>query len=347
MKLYKAIALFSAFFLSVFMIYGFRTKMKPPAPPARLAFWNVENLFDTIDDPSTNDEDFLPGGKLKWNTARYTDKLAKLSKVILEINNGNGPDMLGLAEIENRRVLEDLVQKTPLKEKEYGIVHYDSPDKRGIDVAFLYRKKSFSVISSRRINVSLPADTFYTRDILLVKGVVNKKDTLCIFVNHWPSRRGGKEASDEKRMHAAKQLRAAEDSILRADPRAEILAMGDFNDEPTDPSIVSLAYPDKNFRGTGFINLMDSLKAAGEGSYHYKKEKNLIDQIMVTQSLKEKKTYCVLFAHIFKPEWMTGVNYKDDPPGPLHTYAGSRYIGGYSDHFPVFTDLIYYPANSR
>lgn len=338
MKIIKPILLAGLIICPFLLFTNARTRYKPAVPPARIAFWNVENLFDTINDPNTNDEDFLPAGKLKWNSQRYNDKLGKLSKMILELNGGNGPDLLGVAEIENRTVLEDLTQKTNLKDKEYGIVHYDSPDKRGIDVALLYKKKNFSVLDSRTIAVSIPKDTFFTRDILLVKGILNKKDTLYIFVNHWPSRRGGKEASDEKRQHAANCLGNAEDSLLKLNPNAEILAMGDFNDEPTDPSIRSLV----NSK-TSLVNLMDSLKASGDGSYHYKKEKNLIDQFLVTKSLQEKKTYCVMLAHIFKADWAIGENYKGDPPGPLHTYAGSRYIGGYSDHFPVYVDLMYYP----
>lgn len=338
MKIFKPLFIAALLLSPLLLFTDARARYKPQAPRARVAFWNVENLFDTINDPNINDEDFLPAGKQKWNSQRYLDKLSKLSKVILELNSGIGPDLLGVGEIENRKVLEDLTQKTSLKDKEYGIVHYDSPDKRGIDVALLYKKKNFNVLGSKTIAVSIPQDTFYTRDILLVKGILNKKDTLYVFVNHWPSRRGGKEASDDKRKHAANCLRNATDSLLKLNPSAEILAMGDFNDEPTDPSIRSLMST-----GTGLVNLMDSLKAAGEGSYHYKKEKNLIDQIIVSKSLQEKKTYAVFYAHIFKADWLMGVNYKDDPPGPLHTYAGARYIGGYSDHFPVYADLIFYP----
>jgi predicted extracellular nuclease len=308
-------------------------------PAATIAFWNVENLYDTIDDPAVNDEEFLPAGKNHWTRERYNCKLQNLSKVILSMNSGSGPDILGLAEIENKNVLFDLTQCTGLKSKMYGIVHFDSPDKRGIDVALIYRKKKFRVLESKAINVSNPADTFFTRDILLVKGILGKTDTIWIFVNHWPSRRGGKDESDKKRMRAALILRNASDSIERLFPRAQILVMGDFNDEPTDKSIRMLAFSED--RIGGFVNLMDSLKAAGDGSYHYKKEKNMLDQVMVTKSFRYKKGYYVYRAEIYRQEWMTGINYKDDPPGPLHTYAGSRYIGGYSDHYPVIAYLLF------
>jgi predicted extracellular nuclease len=308
-----------------------------PKVAARIAFWNVENLFDTIDDPAVNDEEFLPAGKNKWTSERYNIKLDHLSKVILALGNGTGPEILGMAEVENENVVKDLTQKTGLKKQDYGIVHYDSPDKRGIDVALIYKKKSFRVLESKPVNVSIPADTFYTRDILLVKGILGKSDTIYIFVNHWPSRRGGQEASDNKRMHASNCLRAAEDSILKRFPNAQILAMGDFNDEPADKSIRALAYGQDSV--CGLIDLMAPLKEQGIGSYHYKKEKNLIDHILVTRSLEKPNGYFLSEAHVFQQEWMMGENYKGDPPGPLHTYAGSRYIGGYSDHFPVYAEL--------
>ncbi len=310
---------------------------KPAAPAARIAFWNVENLYDTINDPKTDDEEFLPNGKMKWSSARYVGKLNNLSKVILAMGNGIGPDILGMAEVENKNVLVDLTTKTPLSKQKYGIVHYDSPDKRGIDVALIYKKNKFKVLDSKTIYVPMPSDSSYTRDILLVKGVFGKKDTIYIFVNHWPSRRGGEENSVPRRMVAAQKLHEAQDSILKLFPNAKILAMGDFNDEPDDKSILSLKYSELS--KTGFVDLMDSLNAAGDGSYHYKKEKNMLDQILITHSLEEGKGLIIHNAHIFREEWMTGENYKGDPPGPLHMYAGSRYIGGYSDHYPVYADV--------
>lgn len=337
MKIYRFVPPFFALFLFALFLQA----RKPVTPPnACVAFWNVENLFDTINDPNINDEEFLPGGKNKWTSERYNTKLQHLSKVILVMNNGNGPDILGVSEIENERVLKDLIAQPGLKEKDYGIVHYDSPDKRGIDVGFFYKKKSFRVLQSKTFAVSVEKDSFYTRDILFVKGILNKKDTVGIFVNHWPSRRGGQEASESRRMHAAQVLMNARDSILKLNPGMELLAMGDFNDEPTNNSIQSLSYKEGN-AVNGFVDLMDSLKAAGDGSYHYKKEKDLIDQFLVTHSFQAKKTYYVGSARILKLDYATGVNYKDDAPGPLHTYAGSRYIGGYSDHYPIYVDIYW------
>lgn len=327
----------TSYILFILFFTGFLHAQQPAKPAARIAFWNVENLFDTINDPKTNDEDFLPNGKMKWSSERYVTKLNNLSKVILAMGNGVGPDILGMSEVENRNVLVDLTTKTDLKKQKYGIVHFDSPDKRGIDVAMIYKKNKFKVLDSKAIYVPMPADSSYTRDILLVKGVFGKKDTLYIFVNHWPSRRGGEEKSAVLRMIAAEKLRHAQDSILKLFPNAKIIAMGDFNDEPDDKSILSLKY--SLVSANGFVDLMDSLDAAGDGSYHYRKEKNMLDQILITHSLEKGKGLIIHDAHIFREAWMTGENYKGDPPGPLHMYAGSRYIGGYSDHYPVYADV--------
>jgi predicted extracellular nuclease len=314
-------------------------------PVARIAFWNVENFFDTINDPKINDEEFLPDGKMKWTSERYNAKINNLAKVILAIGDGKGPDMLGMSEIENEGVLIDLTQKTDLKKLNYGIVHYDSPDKRGIDVALIYKKDKFKVLDSKAVFVPMPVDTILTRDILVVKGVLNKKDTMWICVNHWPSRRGGNdEASEERRMFAAKKLHMTIVSILKINSHAKIIAIGDFNDEPTNKSIMSLKCPvvdndTIHYVGDCMTDLMDSLKAAGDGSYHYRKEINMLDNILIDDNFKTKKGVYIINAHIFKQDFMIGTNYKDDPPGPLHTYAGTRYIGGYSDHFPVYADI--------
>ncbi|HEU4717139.1 MAG TPA: endonuclease/exonuclease/phosphatase family protein [Bacteroidia bacterium] len=339
-------------------------------PVARIAFWNVENLFDTINDPNINDEEFLPSAKDHWTSDRYLAKINHLAQGILAIGDGAGPDILGMAEVENEGVLKDLTQKTDLKKQKYGIVHYDSPDKRGIDVAMLYKKSKFKVLDSRPVNVSVPADTFFTRDILVVKGILNKTDTVWIIVNHWPSRRGGAEASESKRMIASRKLQGILDSIMKMNPRSLVLAMGDFNDEPTNNSIMNLKCNDWldpamqqkldtlnkiigesiDNQGAGwmmapsqncFHDLMDSLKDAGDGSYHYRKEKDMIDQFLVNGNLYGTGyRITVHSAHIFKADFLTGENYKSDPPGPLHTYAGSRYIGGYSDHYPVYADVV-------
>jgi predicted extracellular nuclease len=317
---------------------------------AMVAFWNVENLYDTINDPAVNDEEFLPGAKNAWTSQRYNTKLTNTAQVILQMNKGVGPDILGMAEVENRRVLEDLTTNTAMKKQKYGIVHYDSPDQRGIDVALIYKTKSFTVLSSSHVPVPLPKgknDSVAprpTRDILVVRGILNKKDTICILVNHWPSRMGGKEASDPKRMAAAFALNNIWDSLSALYSDQEIIVLGDFNDEPTDKSVQAcVKFNMIDGKDTSehvmFMNLMDSIKASGDGTHYYKKEKSCLDQILVTPNLQEKKTYYVTSAAIFKPDWIFAEVYKGDGLSPKRTWAGSRYIGGYSDHLPVYVIL--------
>lgn len=316
---------------------------------AMIAFWNVENLYDTIDDPTVKDEEFLPSAKNAWTSERYNTKLENTAHVILELNKGKGPDILGMAEVENRRVLEDLTAKTPLKKQKYGIVHYDSPDQRGIDVALIYKTKTFTVLSSNHVPVQLPKDENDsvaprpTRDILVVRGILNAKDTICILVNHWPSRLGGQEKSDPKRVAAAITVQHICDSLKFLYPFAEIIAVGDFNDEPTDRSVMMICtgHYDALYKDQVriFDNMMDSIKRSGDGTHYYKKEKSCLDQILVTPNLREKKTYYVTQAAIFKPDWIFAEVYKGDGLSPKRTWAGARYIGGYSDHLPVYVML--------
>lgn len=318
---------------------------------AMIAFWNVENLYDTINDPAVSDEEFLPSAKNAWTSQRYNTKLTNTAEVILKMNKGIGPDILGMAEVENKGVLVDLTTKTNLKKQKYGIVHYDSPDKRGIDVALIYKTKSFTVLSSNHVPVKLPngendtAAPRPTRDILVVRGILNKKDTICILVNHWPSRLGGVEQSDPKRMAAAITVQHICDSLKFLYPNGEILAMGDFNDEPTDRSMMSIStgFYDGMYKEQVriFDNLMDSINASGDGTHYYKKEKSCLDQILVTPNLREKKSYYVTTACIFKPDWIFAEVYKNDGLSPKRTWAGSRYLGGYSDHLPVYVVLKY------
>lgn len=317
------------FFALFISIVGYAQK------DVRVAFWNVENLYDTIDDPQIKDEEFLPSAKNAWTAQRYKTKQKNTAQVIAAIN----PDILGMAEIENRHVLNDLVKQPALKKQKYGIVHYDSPDQRGIDVALIYKTKVFNVLSSASVKTRQPSDTLLpTRNILVVRGVVNKKDTITILVNHWPSRRGGKDDSEQRRIFAAATVRYIVDSLNRLYPNGEIISLGDFNDEPTDVSIQSLTATGQMVEPL-FANLMDTIDAKGEGTHYYKKEKSCLDQIMVSPALLEKKTYYVCCAMIFKPDWIFAEVYKGDGLSPKRTWAGSRYIGGYSDHLPVYCIL--------
>ncbi|MCB9274337.1 MAG: hypothetical protein H6564_09880 [Lewinellaceae bacterium] len=311
----------------------------------RVAFYNVENLFDLEDDPKTLDEDFTPTGKQQWTAERYQKKLGQLAKVLEEMGS---PVLVGLAEVENGKVLEALAATGPLRESKYGIAHFDSPDLRGIDVALLYQKKSFKVLEQDFIRIDFPpedGEAYTSRDILHVKGKLKSSgDVLDIFVNHWPSRRGGLEASEPRRLLVASKLKAKVDELFAADSLANILIMGDFNDEPENKSVrmVLGAQPlESSMAPRSLYNCFSVYQGKKLGSYNYRGDWNMLDQIIVSTNLAQggKKLH-VSTPAIFGPEWLF---YKDSRNGPTpnRTYGGPNYYGGYSDHLPVFVDLVY------
>jgi predicted extracellular nuclease len=306
-------------------------------------FYNVENLFDTINDPIKWDDDFTPNGKLKYCSERYYNKLSKLSKVIASIDSVHLPSIIGLCEIENRTVLEDITKQESLKRGNYHIAHIESPDKRGIDCALLYKSKQFKLLKQNAISIQFPWDLNYkTRDILHVKGILNK-DTIHIFVNHWPSRRGGKEKSEKNRIFVAEQLKKAVDHIQSKNEKAKIIIMGDFNDEPADKSVIqSLSATNKqtdNYKS--LFNLMYDLDKSGRGTYNYRGNWNMLDHLIVSNSLLQnthgiKTSYTS--ARIFDEKWICYKN-KKGLYIPSRTYGGPNYYGGYSDHFPIYFTL--------
>ena len=200
----------------------------------RLAFYNVENLFDTIDSPNTLDSEYMPNSSLKWNTQRYFAKEKNIARVVEAMNF---PTIMGMAEVENRRVIEDLIAQPALESKNYGIAHFESPDERGIDVAMIYRKSEFDVKKQKTHTIKFPNSDDKTRDILEVSGILRGGIELTVFVNHFPSRRGGAEESEPKRVYVASVLRKAVDSVFQKNPNAHIVIMGDFNDEPNNNSL--------------------------------------------------------------------------------------------------------------
>jgi predicted extracellular nuclease len=303
-------------------------------------FYNTENLFDTINDPAVADEEYLPDAAMPWNTERYQVKIEHISKVLASVNLPALPDIIGLAEIENRGVLENLIQSGNLKAGAYKIVHFDSPDERGIDVALLYKNKRFKLISATPLKVILAGTgNDKTRDILYVKGIALKKTTLHIFVNHWPSRRGGQEVSEAFRMEAAKVLKHKVDSVLKTNPLANILIMGDFNDNPVDKSISVMLGANAPETGPSPDKLYDILLPRfrnGEGSLYYKSW-DMFDQLIVSGNMlgNDKGLKCKPEdAAVYKPEWILYKN-KDGMMLPNRT-ATREYHGGYSDHLPVY-----------
>ena len=314
--------------------------------PARVIFYNTENLFDTIDDPKTNDEEFLPQSKLHWNTEKYRTKLEHIAKVLAAMLDTIQPLVIGLSEVENRKVLQDLLAQKPLKKYHFGIIHHDSPDPRGIDVALLYNKEMMNEPFDAFLSVRFPfAPEDRTRDIVYLKGYVNESDPLWIFVNHWPSRRGGADDSEKKRLVAEKVLRDKIDDIFKGEPNARVIVMGDFNDNPIDESLQDLSSTKttKIPAEETLANLMKPLYQKGEFTLKYRDENDVFDQFIVSENLlNNRDSYYVRnsSAHIFKPGWIL---FKHPKYGwiPNRTYSYDRWVKGYSDHLPVYMDIVF------
>ena len=314
----------------------------------RIMFYNVENLFDTSNDSLVKDEEFLPEGDKHWDADKYYKKLNNIYKVIISCGEWDPPAVVGLCEVENRGVLKDLVGDTPLDKFGYRIVHFDSPDERGIDVAMLYRWDLFSPDTAYPLPVTFPGDPEdHTRDILIVKGTLGGAGTIHFFINHWPSRSGGYEASKPKRNRAAEVLRQAVDSVLKQDAQAGIVIMGDFNDGPLDESLKDhlLAATDEGSADTAaLINLMAPFAGIpGVGTLKFRENWDVFDQLIVSSGLLDGSGPLRVDpegAHIHNPSFLTENDERYLGVRPFRTYAGPRYLGGYSDHFPVFLDLI-------
>jgi hypothetical protein len=313
---------------------------------AAVGFYNVENLYDTINTPGINDEEFTPEGKNQWDSKKYYEKLDRLSEVIALMATEATPDglaVLGLAEIENRSVIEDLIATERLKARGYQIVHYDSPDKRGVDVGLIYSPKYFTVESSKSYTLKIEGrDDFFTRDQLLVSGDFNG-ERMHFIVAHWPSRRGGEKRSSPMREAAADLARNIIDSILVAEgPQAKVIFMGDLNDDPVNKSMTvhmrSVGQKEKGTDGKLF-NPFEELYKKGIGTLAWQDVWNLFDQIVMTPALlDETKGFYYYKAKVFNKPFLM------QPSGrfkgyPFRSFAGGQYLGGYSDHFPTYIFL--------
>jgi len=312
---------------------------------AIVGFYNVENLYDTEKDPIANDSEFLPDGAYQWTLERYNKKLKDLSFVIAEMGKEyGGAVVLGVCEVENEGVLNDLVAQELLKPFKYKVAHHDSPDYRGVDVAFIYQSERFEFISLEDFELRIPDNPrFRTRDQLLLVGVLDNIDTLYLIANHWPSKRGGEARSNPLRMAAAKLTRSIVDSLLNINPHAKIIIMGDFNDNPNAKSItVGLRTKGKINDVTKFdiFNPMWKMYRDGIGSYVYQGNREMIDQIMVSYALLHPRpnSFKFIAAHVFSPNFL--ITKAGSYQGyPFRTYGGGNYLGGYSDHFPVYIIL--------
>lgn len=338
----KKIALFSIL-ISVCSINGFSQKESKKKESLQsfhsraIVSYNVENLFDTIDDKGVIDEEFLPAGKLKWNSERYQVKLDHLVEAIT-MNLTENPIIIGLVEIENKGVLIDLKKTGRLAKTNYEIAHKDSPDARGIDCGLLYDKSCFKLLAMENLKVEIDSiPDFKTRDILYVKGQIQGGKVIHLFVNHWPSRRGG-DGSEIRRIQAATVARAKVEAILKADPKANIVLMGDFNDHPDNVSIQDvLKAKAVTESGADLLDLFADDHKAGKGTHNFKGEWGVLDHFIVSKALYNGSNGISLSPNDGKIVYEEKLLFtgKDGSKKPSTTYGGPNYYGGYSDHLPI------------
>jgi len=311
-----------------------------------IGYYNLENLFDTIDSEGVAEGDFLPGGAKKWDAERYYYKLDHMARVLSEIATDKTPDGLaifGVSEVENKFVVEDLVKMAALKERNYQVVHYNSPDRRGIDVALVYNPDYFELTNSYSAPFIMEDTNFKSRSQLVVTGLL-KGEEVHFQVNHWPSRGGGEKKSRPKRIAAAELSRSLADSLLMLNPNAKVMIMGDLNDDPVDKSVAKhlKATDDKSKLGEGyFFNPYMTKYKKGIGTLAYRDSWNLFDQIILTPALvdEDKSSWSFYKSNIFKKSYM--MNQEGKYKGyPKRSFVGNKFQGGYSDHLPVYIYLI-------
>ncbi len=306
--------------------------------------YNVENCFDTIDNPDVNDESFLPDADRHWTIGRYYAKLKRLSQVILSAGEWKQPALIGLCEVENDTVMQHLVTRTALRQMDYRYCMTHGQDKRGINVALLYRRDQFRLIGSEEIRIQLPPNERPTRNLLHVWGELQSADTLDVFVCHMPSRSGGELESRKKRLIAAGCLREALDSLALIRRTPSFVVMGDFNDTPTDESLASVlkaqAYStDSIVEAQSLYNLFYS----ATGSHKYRGEWSQLDHMIVNGRLLQKESSVSLLPasnHIYKADFLMTEDKNDNDKRPFRTYNGMKYEGGYSDHLPLIATFV-------
>jgi predicted extracellular nuclease len=318
------------------------TEAKGPGP-GTIVFYNVENLFDTKDDPAINDEEFLPSGAMKWTDERYQRKLTQLATAI-SLAGPELPWVIGVCEVENRQVVEDLANTPPLDKGHYKIVHHDSPDERGIDVALLVSERFGEVIDDHAITVALNGD--HTRDILQVDVRSKGAGDLHFFVNHWPSRREGQSESAPKRMIAAKALRSAVDQVRKKEPNAAIVVMGDLNDEPSDASVtegLGAATLSEDGAKADLYDLVASDRTEPRGSISFDSKWQYFDHLIVSRSLiepaKRGALKAVSAASIKDARLIFHHSKYGDQPNRTFSGRDKYHPNGYSDHLPVVLQL--------
>ena len=313
-----------------------------------IAFYNLENLFDTINANGKYDLEFSPKGSREWNSEKYWAKVNKLAYTISQMvtaETPSGPAIVGIAEVENESVVKDLVNAEPLAPRKLKYVHHDSPDSRGIDVALLYDPRLFEVLEVT--NTPLTEVQFTTRDQMAVTGILGGMDTITVMVNHWPSRLGGQEKSEPNRIAAGKLAKHLADSIWQVSPNRHIIVMGDLNDDPNNRSVsmipgLGATNKEKNVKNNGFFNpWWDIWEPDYRGTLSYKGQWNLFDQILVSGTLIDNKKGQGTGKLIYSGAQINDFPFLKNPKGdpyegtPHRTYGGGKWLDGYSDHFPT------------
>jgi hypothetical protein len=309
----------------------------------RIMFYNTENFFDTRDDSLTEDGEFTPQGVRHWNYNRYNIKLNNLYKTIIALGGWQPPDIIGVCEVENKSVLNDLLYRTPLMKYPYRIIHANSGDRRGIDIALLYNSHTVGLLGSRYFRISKPG--LLTRDILYFKALIDH-DTCHIFLNHWPSRSTGQLKTEGHRFTVAQRLSSAIDSLIKTSTNAKIIILGDFNDEPEDESLRVRLKANTNLRNpaSGKLYNLSSVPAEGnfKGTVKFRGQWNLFDQVIVSGSLLTARRGLFVMPggyRIFGPSFLLTPDDQFNGYKPYRTYNGYKYQGGFSDHLPVYIDL--------
>lgn len=339
-----------AFMRKIFLISCFLTlclSVSISQTDFRIVFYNVENLFDTTDDPLKDDDEFLPRGAMNWQAWKYREKLKNITRVITAVGGMQSPALVGLCEIENDSVIFDLTRRSPLRAQDYEYIVTNSPDERGIDVALLYQRHQFNLLEHHEYEVIFQDKTTRpTRNILHAVGKVINNDTLDVFVCHFPSRSGGQRETEPARMDAATLLRSKVDSLFTIRENANIIIMGDFNDHPDDKSLFqtlqarSLNYhrSDKELYNMFFHRM----KERSFGTYFFQGRWEVLDQFIVSGNLLLEDNSIYIKgkeAQIFKPDFLLEEDKTFGTKRPYRTHLGPRYIGGFSDHLPIYMDF--------
>lgn len=313
----------------------------------RLVFYNVENLFDTLDDPCIVDEDFTPEGKREWHFGKYRDKLLRISRVLMHCGAWEKPALIGLCEVENRRVLQDLLRRTPLWYYHYEIIHFNTADRRGIDAALFYDPDQLRPLDARPLRLRFEGEpNKRSRDILYARFTLPGGRILHYFVNHWPSKYGGAQATETYRLQAGRSLRALADSIRSEDTTAILIACGDFNDGPAS---APLALLDEG-EDPPFLNLMKRLPHLGAGTHKHAGQWEMLDQFLISPALLRDSVKATLHyagSGILSVPYLLTEELNQTGHRPYRSFAGSFYQYGFSDHLPVFLDLRWHKEPGR